>query len=174
MVAGLDWAEGGHSHMPGHRLGEVLGGVIQWGGVERECGDEDSGEGGAVEGESCSHESVVYRWVRSCVARIYHQPGFVKIFVLVANLCAGAGGTRLFAQGGKGSAVVRSQEAACSLPGLQAKQVGVVDDGVLLDAYNSQVHLIRSLYVAAMVSGATKKEIDAGSGCRSFPGSSIL
>jgi hypothetical protein len=94
----------------------------------------------------------------------------MKVFVLVSILSWGSGCTGLVAQGAKTSAIASSEQSSCSLFNPQPKQIKAVDDSVLLDAYNSQVHLIRSLYVAAMVSGGSGKDHEAANHARELPG----
>jgi len=92
----------------------------------------------------------------------------MKVFVLLSILSWRIGCIGLVAQAAKIPAT--SEQSSCSLLSPQPRQVKPVDDSILLDAYNSQVHLIRSLYVAAMVSGGSGKDHDTGDRSRELPG----
>ena len=81
----------------------------------------------------------------------------MKVFVLLLILSGCLGGTRLAAQA----------QPSCPLFDTTPKQIA---DAVLLDAYNAQVHRIRSLYASAMVSGQTRKDQVAGKHAEELPG----
>jgi hypothetical protein len=87
----------------------------------------------------------------------------MKVFVLLSILSGCLGGARLGAQTPPPCSLFDAKPTQDATP----KQS---DDAILLDAYNAQVHLIRSLYAAAMVSGETRKDQAAGKKPEELPG----
>lgn len=103
------------------------------------------------------------------MASIYYQTGFRKALVLVSILSGCIGCTRLIAQGAKAPVIAAPEQASCSLLDPRPGQTAAIDDAVLLAAYNSQVHLIRSLHVLALLRGKTGSEYRVGDQGREVP-----
>ena len=88
---------------------------------------------------------------------------FMRIVVLLLILnCVGH--TPLGAQGTNTAA--GPEQSSCSLLSSQPKQI---NDSVLLDAYNTQVNLIRSLHATALLRGLVGGEYRVGERPREFP-----
>ena len=82
-------------------------------------------------------------------------------------ICAGC--LRLVAQAGVSPLDLSHQPSFCSLLNPQLNQAHDVDDVKLLNTYNRQVHLIRSLHLIAMVRGKAGKEYGVGVYPRELP-----
>jgi outer membrane lipoprotein-sorting protein len=93
----------------------------------------------------------------------------MKVFVLLSILSCCTGSTRLVGQAAPTPAIASPEQSSCSLFNPLPKQTNANDSAVLLAAYNSQVHLIRSLHVAALVRGKSGKEYGIGDQSRELP-----
>jgi hypothetical protein len=94
----------------------------------------------------------------------------MKAFAFLSILSCCFGGTRLVAQAGKTPIVSVSDLPSCSLFTPQPNHVAAVDDAILLAAYNTQVHQIRSLHVLALLRGKSGTEYRMGDPSREIPG----
>jgi hypothetical protein len=88
-------------------------------------------------------------------------------FLSILSCCAGY--SLLAAQASNTSATAGSTQLSCSLFDRQPSRPGTVDPAVLIAAYNSQVHLIRSLYILALVRGKSGREYGIGDKPRELP-----
>jgi outer membrane lipoprotein-sorting protein len=93
----------------------------------------------------------------------------MKVLALLSILSCCAGGTRLVGQAAPTPAIASLEQSSCFLFNPLPKQINTDDNAVLLAAYNSQVHLIRSLHVVALVRGKSGKEYGIGDQSRELP-----
>ena len=93
----------------------------------------------------------------------------MKVIALLSILSCCVASTHLVGQAATGPAIDGVEQSPCSLFKPLSRLTKTEENAVLLAAYNSQVHLIRSLHVVALVRGQSGKEYGLGDQARELP-----
>jgi outer membrane lipoprotein-sorting protein len=99
------------------------------------------------------------------MSQIVPAGAFMRIAVLLLTLgCVGHASL-----GAQATNTASPEQSSCSLLTPQPKPISAVNDAVLLDVYNTQVSLIRSLHATALLRGLVGGEYRVGERPREFP-----